>query len=64
MSSGHLDLETSIVDWVIDAPASVPIFQQFGIDYSCAGKSLEYACRQAGADPREVLVRLREAPSE
>jgi hypothetical protein len=29
-----------------------------GIDTSCGGKSLEYACRQEGFDPQDVLERL------
>jgi regulator of cell morphogenesis and NO signaling len=54
-------LETSIVDWVIDHPESIAVFQKHGIDYCCAGKSLEYACRQAGVEPEFVLVELRRA---
>ena len=55
------DLDISVVDWVIDHPASVAVFEKYSIDYCCAGKSLEYACLQAGASPQEVLASLRRA---
>ncbi|MCA9266166.1 MAG: DUF542 domain-containing protein [Planctomycetales bacterium] len=52
------DLETSVPDWVIDHPESTAVFNELGIDASCAGKSLEYVCRQQGLDPHAVLRRL------
>jgi iron-sulfur cluster repair protein YtfE (RIC family) len=39
------DLETSVPEWVIERPETLPVFQEWGIDYSCGGKSLAYACR-------------------
>ena len=57
----EIDLDKSVADWAVDCPAAVAVFEQFGIDYCCGGKSLEYACRQAGADVREVASKLREA---
>ncbi|WP_425617013.1 DUF542 domain-containing protein [Anatilimnocola sp. NA78] len=53
-----VDWEASVVDWVIDHPASIAVFEEFGIDYSCPGKSLEYACQQAGANPAAVGAKL------
>lgn len=53
------ELEASVADWATDYPESIPVFQQFGVDYCCGGKSLEYACRQSGVDPREFLTALR-----
>ncbi len=53
------DLETSVPDWVIDHPETLAVFEQYGIDYGCGGKSLEYACRERGLSPREVLAALR-----
>lgn len=53
-------LETGIVDWVIEHPESVAVFERYGIDYCCGGKSLEYACLQRGADPQIVLNELRQ----
>ena len=52
------DLETSVSDWVIEQPATLTIFQQLGIDYTCGGKSLAYACRQRGLDEQAVLAKL------
>jgi iron-sulfur cluster repair protein YtfE (RIC family) len=52
------DLDTSVPDWVIEHPETLPIFQELGIDYSCGGKSLAYACRQQGIDPHVVLKKL------
>ncbi|WLD13632.1 DUF542 domain-containing protein [Planctellipticum variicoloris] len=52
-------LEDSVVDWVLEHPAALMVFEQFGIDATCAGKSLEYVCRQAGIDPAVVLAELR-----
>jgi regulator of cell morphogenesis and NO signaling len=58
-NDAQVDLDSSIVDWVIEHPESIPIFEKFGIDYSCAGKSLEYACQQSGIDPRFIVNELR-----
>lgn len=52
-------LEDSVVDWVLEHPAALKVFERFGIDATCAGKSLEYVCRQAGIDPAVVLAELR-----
>lgn len=52
-------LEESVVDWVLDHPAALTVFERFGIDATCAGKSLEYVCRQAGIDSAVVLAELR-----
>jgi len=55
-----IDVQKSVVDWVIDYPRSVEVFEQHGIDYCCAGKSLAYACGQADASLPEVVSQLRE----
>ena len=52
------DLDTSIPDWLIDHPETAPVFREWGLDTSCAGKSLEYVCQQQGHDPRVVLEQL------
>ncbi len=54
----NCDLDTSVPDWVIDNPESAAVFDELRIDTSCAGKSLEYLCRQRGLDPEIVLERL------
>lgn len=53
------DLDTAVPDWIIEHPETLPVFQQFGIDYSCGGKSLAYACRERGLDATMVLRELR-----
>jgi regulator of cell morphogenesis and NO signaling len=53
-------LDASVVDWVIEHPETMKLFESLGIDCSCAGKSLEFACRQEGLDPHYVLARIQE----
>ncbi len=52
------DLETSVPDWIIDHPETLVVFQEFGIDTSCGGKSLRYACHQQRLDEQLVLAKL------
>lgn len=52
------DLDTSVPDWLIDHPETLTVFQELGIDYSCGGKSLAYACRERGLDAPMVLKML------
>ncbi len=52
------DLDTAVPDWVIDHPETLLLFQQLGIDTSCGGKSLRYACLQRGLDGPAVLTKL------
>lgn len=59
-----VDLETSVADWAIERPEAAGVFEQLGIDYSCAGKSLRYACRERGLDPQDVLRHLDRAAQE
>ena len=54
-------LHTSVVDWCIDHPAALAVFERLGIDYCCGGKSLEYACHQRSLDPDHVLAELEQA---
>ena len=56
-----LDFDKSVADWAVDCPAAIAVFERYGIDYCCGGKSLEYACRQAGVDPQQIAEELREA---
>lgn len=55
------DLETSVVDWAIDHPESVAIFEEHGIDYCCGGKSLRSACLNSGVDPSHILMLIQRA---
>lgn len=55
----HCGLDSSVVDWIIDNPMTMRLFDELDIDYSCGGKSLAYACRQRGLDPPTVLEKLK-----
>ena len=59
-SMSDLDLSSSVVDWCIEHPETIAVFEQLGVDYCCGGKSLEYACYQRALDPDEVLVKLQQ----
>ena len=50
-----------VTDWVIDHPTTLKVFQQYGIDYSCGGKSLSFACEEQGLEVTGVLAALHEA---
>lgn len=52
------DLDTPVPDWVVDHPETLTVFQELGIDCSCGGKSLAYACRERGLDAAIVLQEL------
>jgi hypothetical protein len=52
-------LEQSVVDCAIDYPEALVVFEEYGIDYSCAGKSLKQSCLSVGADPFKVAARIR-----
>lgn len=52
-------LESSVPDWILDHPETWGVFQELGIDCSCGGKSLEFACREQGLDGLAVLAGLQ-----
>lgn len=54
------DADTSVPDWVIEYPETLAIFDEFGIDSSCGGKSLAFACIQQGIDVETVLLVIRD----
>lgn len=54
------DLETSVPDWIIEHPETLAVFQELGIDFSCGGKSLVYACQEQRLDEEMVLDRLHQ----
>lgn len=54
----NCDESSSIPDWIIEHPESASIFDDFGLDASCGGKSLEYVCVQQELDLNSVLSRL------
>lgn len=51
----NCDLDSSVPDWVIEHPETLIVFQKFGIDYCCGGKSLRYACQEQGLDCNSVM---------
>ncbi|WP_397570321.1 DUF542 domain-containing protein [Schlesneria sp. T3-172] len=57
------DLDTSVPDWIIEHPETLTVFQKLGIDSSCGGKSLRYACQQEGLDASVVLAKLNQCLS-
>ncbi|MBX3401032.1 MAG: DUF542 domain-containing protein [Gemmataceae bacterium] len=58
------DLDTSVPDWIIEHPETLTVFQELGIDCSCGGKSLVYACRERRFDAEVVLAKLRRCIEE
>lgn len=57
------DLDSSVPDWMIEYPETAPVFEAWGIDSSCGGKSLEYACFERGINAGDVLRQLHAAIS-
>jgi regulator of cell morphogenesis and NO signaling len=53
------DLDTSVPDWVIEHPKTLRVFEGLGINCSCGGKSLAYACRERGPAAEKVLIELQ-----
>ncbi len=54
----NCDEFSSIPDWIIEHPECAAIFDEFGLDTSCGGKSLRYVCSQKDIAPGGVLERL------
>jgi iron-sulfur cluster repair protein YtfE (RIC family) len=57
----QLTIDDPAVDWAIDHPESIAVFEKHGIDYCCGGKSLGYVCKLRGVDPHVVLAEIKEA---
>ena len=53
------DLDTAVPDWLIEHPGLLGLFETLSLEYSCGGKSLGTACREAGLEPREVMELIR-----
>ena len=54
----HLDLTSSVPDWLVAYPALLAVFEELQIDYSCGGKSVERACLERRIDPEELWAHL------
>lgn len=51
--------QTTVRDIAIEQPASIRVFEKFGIDYCCGGrKPLAEACRERALDPEAVLAAI------
>ena len=59
----QLTIDDPAVDWAIDHPESIAVFEKHGIDYCCGGKSLAWVCKQRGLDRQMVLREIKEAMS-
>ncbi len=54
--------ETTVRDIALEQPASIRIFEKFGIDYCCGGrKPLTEACQEHSLEPGTVLQAIAEA---
>lgn len=53
-----VDLDSSVVDWIMEYPHLGTFFEARHIDYCCGGKSLAFACRERGLDPESVYREL------
>jgi regulator of cell morphogenesis and NO signaling len=55
--------ETHVAELVLEEPSRARVFERFGIDYCCGGKTpLETACAARGLDVDDVLAALAEPP--
>ncbi len=53
---------TTVREIALDQPASIRIFEKFGIDYCCGGrKPLAQACQERSLDPETILTALENA---
>ncbi|MGB7169985.1 MAG: DUF542 domain-containing protein, partial [Acidobacteriaceae bacterium] len=53
---------TTVRDIALEQPASIRIFEKFGIDYCCGGrKSLGQACQERSLDVQTVLAAIEGA---
>lgn len=51
--------QTTVREIAIEHPASIRIFEKFGIDYCCGGrKPLAEACQERSLDPQAVLAAI------
>jgi regulator of cell morphogenesis and NO signaling len=54
--------QTTVRDIAVEQPASIRVFERFGIDYCCGGrKPLAEACEEHSLEPGAVLAAIEEA---
>tara|TARA_R110002095_G_scaffold119286_2_gene103857 strand:- start:256 stop:465 length:210 start_codon:yes stop_codon:yes gene_type:complete len=57
------DLESSLVDWIIEYPQLERLFQELQLEYHCGGRSMEYECLRQGFNPQHILSLVSQAIS-
>jgi len=58
-------LQTTVRDIALENPASIRVFEKFGIDYCCGGrKPLVEACAERALDPTAVLAAIESADAK
>jgi regulator of cell morphogenesis and NO signaling len=56
-----IQAETHVSDLVVEEPARARVFERFGIDYCCGGRTpLASACAERGLDVEEVIAALED----
>lgn len=58
INPNDLDLDSSVPDWLIEYPQLLPLFQEWGIEYCCGGKSLRTACLEKNLSLRDVSSQM------
>jgi regulator of cell morphogenesis and NO signaling len=63
---GHMTIATQTVrEIALENPASIRVFEQFGIDHCCGGRiPLDEACAKKNLAIREVVAALEKASKE
>jgi regulator of cell morphogenesis and NO signaling len=57
--------QTTVRDIALEQPASIRVFEHFGIDYCCGGrKPLAEACEERSIQPEAVLAAIEEAATD
>jgi regulator of cell morphogenesis and NO signaling len=57
-----LSLQTTVGEIAAKTPASVRVFEKYGIDFCCGGSvGFEQACQARGADPAGLMQEIEEA---
>jgi regulator of cell morphogenesis and NO signaling len=60
-----ISIETTVGDLVAEGIHRARVFETYGIDYCCGGKTpLSAACQKAGCSPDDVITSLGEADRE
>lgn len=58
------NLDSSVPDWLMSYPATARVFEAYGLDTSCGGKSVRYLCVCRGLTVEAVYQSLLSAIAE